>query len=164
MEWTSRAEEAGSAPAPGPSGTLEGFETTVAAFGDVGVDPTSVPSLREEVTADDVEPMAELEPTVTDEASAAEAEAEAEPLVDTDLGLEAAPPAPPARGAPFVPKRPAAPAAPAARSGSSGGRPPLPQFEPRRPEPQQAAPAPPGSPPPRPPNAKPPLSVPPPQL
>src|SRR5260370_15305533 len=149
MEWTSRAEEAGSAPAPGPSGTLEGFETTVAAFGDVGVDPTSVPSLREEVTADDVEPMAELEPTVTDEASAAEAEAEAEPLVDTDLGLDAAPPA---RRAPFVPKRPAPPAAPVApaRSGSSGGPPPPPHVPARRPRAQEGAPRRPERPPPGP--------------
>ncbi|HKB23681.1 MAG TPA: hypothetical protein VKG64_01405, partial [Methylomirabilota bacterium] len=139
IESTSLAEEAESPTAPRPSGTLEGFETTVAAFGDVGVDPTSVPSLREEVTADDVEPMAELEPTVTDEASAAEAEAEAEPLVDTDLGLDAAPPA---RRAPFVPKRPAAPARPGVDEPRPGGgsRPPLPKFEPRRPEPAKVAP------------------------
>jgi tetratricopeptide (TPR) repeat protein len=146
VESTSLADEVESTSAARPSGTLEGFETTVA-FGDVSVDPMSVPSLREEVTADDVEPMAELEPTVTDEASAAEAETETEAFVDTDVGLDAAPPAPPARRAPFAPKRSATPAAPApARPGGdearrgSGGRPPLPKFEPRRPEPQKVAP------------------------
>jgi tetratricopeptide (TPR) repeat protein len=148
IEATSLGEEAASPIAPRSSGTLEGFETTGVEFGDVSLDPTSVPSIREEVTADDVEPIAELEPTVTDEASAAEAEVAPEPLVDTDLGLEAAPPAPraaPARRAPFAPKRSATPAAPVRPGGAeagrgSGGRPPLPKFEPRRPEPQKVAP------------------------
>jgi tetratricopeptide (TPR) repeat protein len=146
VETTSLAEDVDSSPtASGSSGTLEGFETTGVEFGDVSVDATSVPSLREEVTADDVGPMAELEPTVTDEASAAEAAPPPEALLDTDLGLGAAPPA---RRPPFVPKRPAAPVAPAAPARpevdeprrSGGGRSPLPKFEPRRPEPKKVAP------------------------
>jgi tetratricopeptide (TPR) repeat protein len=144
VESTSLAEDVDSPTASRPSGTLEGFETTGVAFEDVSVD-TNVPSIREEVTADDVGPMAELEPTVTEEASTAEADTATEPLLDTDLGLGAAPPA---RRAPFVPKRPAAPAVPAApaRPGvdeprrGSVGRPPLHKFEPRRPEPKKVAP------------------------
>ncbi len=142
VESTSLAEEEESPTAGPPSGTLEGFETTRVEFGDVSLDAASVPSLREDVTADDVGPIAELEPTVTEEASAAEADTAPEPLLDTDLGLGAAPPA---RRAPFAPTRPAAPAAPA-RPGvdeprpGGGSRPPLPKFEPRRPEPAKVAP------------------------
>jgi tetratricopeptide (TPR) repeat protein len=147
VESTSLAEEVESPTVSRPSDTIEGFETTRVEFGDLDLDATSVPSIREEVTADDVGPMAELEPTVTDEASAAEADTASEPLLDSALGLGAAPPA---RRAPFVPKRPAAaaPAAPAAPSRPGGdeprrgsvGRPPLPKFEPRRPEPKKVAP------------------------
>jgi tetratricopeptide (TPR) repeat protein len=152
IESTSLAEEGESPAAARPAGNLDGFETTVA-YGDVSLDPTSVPSIRDEVTADDVAPMAELEPTVTEAASAAEADVAPEPSLDADLGLEAAPPAPPpppARRAPFAATRRVAPAAvpPAAhaRPGvdearhGSGGRPPLPKFEPRRPEPKKVAP------------------------
>ena len=57
-----------------PADTLEGFETTSAEFGEVRVDPADVPSGREEVRVDDVAPLAELEPTVSDDASAAEVE------------------------------------------------------------------------------------------
>ncbi|HZI22224.1 MAG TPA: tetratricopeptide repeat protein, partial [Gemmatimonadales bacterium] len=102
----------------GASGMLEGFETTSASFGDVELDPADVASVRDEVTADDVAPLAELEPTVAEEASAAEVQEELEPLVETDIEIEAPPPpapppppppppAPP-RVSPVVPKRPGA--------------------------------------------------------
>src|SRR5205823_6494179 len=58
-----------------PADTLEGFETTSAEFGDIRVDPADVPSLREDVSVDDVAPMAELEPTVSEDASAADVDA-----------------------------------------------------------------------------------------
>src|ERR1043166_853334 len=97
-----------------PADTLAGFETTSAEFGDVEVDPAEVPSLREDVSVDDVAPIAELaptgrggaraeapsvredvgveavartgelEPTVSEEASAAEVEEELEPLLDVE--------------------------------------------------------------------------------
>src|SRR5213079_688256 len=38
-----------------PADTLEGFETTSAEFGDIRLDPADVPSLREDVSVDDVD-------------------------------------------------------------------------------------------------------------
>jgi tetratricopeptide (TPR) repeat protein len=125
---------------PTGGGTLEGFETTSAEFGDVRLDPGDVTSLREDVTADDVAPLAELEPTVPADAGPAGgepgAELEFEPLLDDEIEIEApgAPPAPvspaaaprarftfpkvaPAKApaprvAPVVPTRPTAPGRP----------------------------------------------------
>src|SRR5229473_2284351 len=50
-------------------GTLEGFETTSAEFGDIELDAPEVPSLRDEVSPDDIPPPAEFEPTIGEEAS-----------------------------------------------------------------------------------------------
>src|SRR5256886_5231578 len=72
-----------------PSATLEGFATTSAEFGDVRVEPADVPSLREGLSVDDVAPMAELEPTEGDDASAAGVEGELEPLLDVVIELPA---------------------------------------------------------------------------
>jgi tetratricopeptide (TPR) repeat protein len=118
IETTSLAE--GLEPG-GAGGALEGFESTSAAFGEVPIDPGQVGSLRDEVTADDVPPMAELEPTVPDDATGGgDAGLELEPLLDDEIEIEppAAPAAPPAkprvtfgRGAP-KPPFPAAPKAP----------------------------------------------------
>src|SRR2546425_527284 len=53
-------------------GTLEGFETTSAEFGDIELDAPEVPSLRDEVSPDDIPPPAEFEPTMAEEASSSE--------------------------------------------------------------------------------------------
>jgi tetratricopeptide (TPR) repeat protein len=102
----------------GATGMLDGFETTSAEFGDVRLDPGDVTSLREEESAADVAPLAELEPTVPEDAEP-EPDLELEPLDDQVLEIEpppraAAPPAPPAAprvGSPKVGSpKPAAPA------------------------------------------------------
>src|SRR3989449_6637047 len=79
--------------AEGPSAAvmLEGLETTHSEYAGLTEDALSTPSLREEVTADDVAPMEELEPTVPAEAE------ELEPLLDADLEIEPPTPAPPSR-------------------------------------------------------------------
>ena len=133
-----------------PSDTLEGFETTSAEFGDVRVDPADVPSLREEVRVDDVAPMAELEPTVSDDASAAEVEEELEPLLDVEIELpEPTVPKATPRVSPVTPKRPGAPAAapaPAPRPAVgppprvTGPKQPAPKFAPPRAEPAKVKP------------------------
>src|SRR5437660_1785499 len=133
-----------------PSDTLEGFETTSAEFGDVRVDPADVPSLREDVRVDDVAPMAALEPTVSDEASAAEVEEELEPLLDVEIELpEPAVPKATPRVSPVTPKRPGAPAAapaPAPRPAVgppprvTGPKQPAPKFAPPRAEPAKVKP------------------------
>src|SRR3989442_9021932 len=67
---------------------LEGFETTSADFGEVRLEAPEMESLREEVKADDVRPMAELEPTVPSEAEAAAPDLDLEPLLDTEIEIE----------------------------------------------------------------------------
>ncbi|HEX4633383.1 MAG TPA: tetratricopeptide repeat protein [Gemmatimonadales bacterium] len=64
----------------GSGSLLEGLESTSADFGSVRESATNIESVREEIVADDVQPMAELEPT-----------AEEEPVVEL-------PPAVPPRG------------------------------------------------------------------
>src|SRR6266702_2378129 len=145
---------------------LEGFETTSADFGEVQLGVGDVGSLREEVTADDVPPMMDLEPTVPTDAELTETDAELEPLLDDEIEIEAPAAALPAKGpAPprvppaVVPRRPGAPAAPPARvtvpkmpklqppappgggGGGGGGTPKVKPVVPRRPE------GPPGGPP-----------------
>ena len=154
-----------------PSDTLEGFETTSAEFGDVRVDPADVPSLREDVSVDDVAPMAELEPTVSDEASAAEMEEELEPLLDVEIELpEPAVPKATPRVSPVTPKRPGAPAAPPAPAPRpavgppprvTGPKQPAPKFEPPRAEPAKVKPVVPKRPPAPPPGRKTLVEVPP---
>ncbi|HTD71347.1 MAG TPA: tetratricopeptide repeat protein, partial [Gemmatimonadales bacterium] len=87
-------------------GTLEGFETTSAEFGDIELDAPEVPSLRDEVSPDDIPPPAEFEPTMAEEASSSESAVELEPLLETEIEIEApvAKALPPV--APVVPKRP----------------------------------------------------------
>ena len=154
-----------------PSDTLEGFETTSAEFGDVRVDPADVPSLREDVSVDDVAPMAELEPTVSDEASTAEVEEELEPLLDVEIELpEPTVPKATPRVSPVTPKRPGAPAAapaPAPRPAVgppprvTGPKQPAPKFEPPRAEPAKVKPVVPKRPPAPPPGRKTVVEVPP---
>jgi tetratricopeptide (TPR) repeat protein len=113
-------------------GTLEGFETTSAEFGDIELDAPEVPSLRDEVSPDDIPPPAEFEPTIAEEESSPEPAVELEPLLETEIEIEApvAPVAPkrpgvgapprfggkspkapePPKVKPVVPKRPAPPA------------------------------------------------------
>src|SRR5712671_3480459 len=93
-------------------GTLEGFETTGAEFGDIKLDAPEVPSLQDEVAPDDIPPPAEFEPTVAEVESTPGPAAELEPLLETEIEIEApvAKAAPPA--APVAPKRPAVGAPP----------------------------------------------------
>ena len=118
IESTSLADEAVSAT---DGSMIEGLERTVD-FGEVQNTGPAAPSLRDEVSGDDVEPLADLQPT------AAGGAGELEPLVDSELEIEA-PPRPPSKlrmttpkgaspqsrppgVAPVVPRRPGAPHAP----------------------------------------------------
>src|SRR6266480_327327 len=126
-----------------PADTLEGFETTSAEFGDIRVDPADVPSLREDVSVDDVAPMAELEPTVSEDASAADVDEELEPLLDVEIESPA-PPLP--KVTPTRPGAPMAPPAPASRPAvgppprAPGPKAPAPKFSPPRAEPPKVKP------------------------
>src|SRR5204863_348131 len=93
-------------------GTLEGFETTSAEFGDIDLDAADVPSLRDEVAPEDIPPPAEFEPTVPEEASASDSAVELQPLLETEIEIEAPKAKAPPRVAPVVPKRPAVGAPP----------------------------------------------------
>jgi tetratricopeptide (TPR) repeat protein len=86
--------------------TLEGFETTSAEFGDIELDEPEVPSLRDEVSPEDIPPPAEFEPTIAEEASSAEPAVELEPLLETEIEIEAPVAKAPPPVAPVVPKRP----------------------------------------------------------
>ncbi len=146
-----------------PADTLEGFETTSAEFGDIRIDPADVPSLREDVSVDDVAPMAELEPTVSEDASAADVDEELEPLLDVEIES----PAPPLPK--VTPTRPGAPAPPAPASRPAVGPPPrapgpkgpAPKFSPPRAEPPKVKPVVPKRPPAAPPDRKTLVEVPP---
>jgi tetratricopeptide (TPR) repeat protein len=85
---------------------LEGFETTVAEFGDIQLDAQDAPSLRDEVSPEDIPPPAEFEPTMAEAESAPESVVELEPLLDTDIEIEAPKASAPPPVAPVVPKRP----------------------------------------------------------
>ena len=87
-------------------GTLEGFETTSAEFGDIELDVPEVPSLRDEVSPDDIPPPAEFEPTMAEEPSSSESALELEPLLETEIEIEAPVAKAPPPVAPIVPKRP----------------------------------------------------------
>ena len=170
IESTSLVEEVESTAA---GGILEGFETTSTEFGDVRLDAGDVPSLRDEVTADDVAPLAELEPTVTGDVDSVDGEIELEPLLESELEIEpptaapkAVPPkAPPGRVAPVVPKRPAAPMpAKGTPLRVTVPKPPAPRLEPPRAEPARVKPVVPrrpAPPPPAPPKRKTVVEVPP---
>jgi len=111
-------------------GTLEGFETTGAEFGDIKLDAPEVPSLQDEVSPDDIPPPAEFEPTVAELESASEPAAELEPLLETEIEIEApvAKAAPPA--APVAPKRPAVGAPPRFGGGAAPKAPEPPKVKP----------------------------------
>src|SRR5881628_2897004 len=111
-------------------GTLEGFETTGAEFGDIKLDATELPSLQDEVSPDDIPPPAEFEPTVAEVESASEPAAELEPLLETEIEIEApvAKAAPPA--APVAPKRPAVGASPRFGGGAVPKAPEPPKVKP----------------------------------
>src|SRR6266704_2297793 len=142
---------------------LEGFETTSADFGEVRLEAPEMESLLEGVKADDVRPMAELEPTVPSEAETAASELDLEPLLDTEIEIEqpGAPPAarppasppratfprvapPPSKGGGVAPKRPAA--APSPKAPAPRFQPPVPAAPkvkpvvPKRPPPSPLAP------------------------
>jgi len=120
---------------------LEGLETTSAEFGQVDLDGGEVPSLRDEVTPEPVQPMAQLEPTVPPGADETELEVELEPMLEHEIEIEPPPPpkaAPPnvAPVPPTPPRRPGVGAPP--RVGSP--KPPGPALHPRAPEPPKVKP------------------------
>jgi tetratricopeptide (TPR) repeat protein len=83
-------------------GLLEGLETTSSDFGQVRASSPRTPSIREELNPADLElePMSELEPTVSQEADEAEPDGleDAELVLEGDVDLEPEPPrAPPPR-------------------------------------------------------------------
>lgn len=100
IESTSLADEGISA---GSGSLLEGLESTSADFGSVRDSATNIESVREEIVADDVEPMAELEPTVEEEVppppargtrgrqAVVELSLDEEPLVEAEPVIEAEP-------------------------------------------------------------------------
>ncbi len=136
----------------GATGMLDGFETTSADFGDVRLEAGDVTSLREEESAPDVGPLAELEPTVPSDA-VDEPDTDLEPLDDHELEIEpprraAAAPPPAATPRVAVPKvgAPKPPAPAASAPGRPGvGAPPrvtLPKVGPKLGAGAAAAPAP----------------------
>ncbi len=109
IETTNLAEEEEEAVEPG--GMLEGLEITSSDFGQVRATTPRTPSIREELNPADLElePLAELEPTVSADADEAEADGleEAELVLEGDVELEPEPPrAQPPRPQPPAPKAP----------------------------------------------------------
>ena len=144
IESTSLADEVEVPGGEGNGGAalLEGFEGTSAEFGQVELDGAGdVPSLRDEVTPEPVQPMAQLEPTVPPGADETELEVELEPMLEHEIEIEPPPPpkaAPPnvAPVPPTPPRRPGVGAPP--RVGSP--KPPGPALHPRAPEPPKVKP------------------------
>src|SRR5436190_2208300 len=100
-------------------GMLEGFETTSAEFGEIQLDAQPAPSLQDDVSPDDIPPPAEFEPTVAEEESTPDAAIELEPLLETEIEIEA----------PVVPKRPGI-GAPPRFGGASPKAPESPKVKP----------------------------------
>src|SRR5436190_13806032 len=98
---------------------LDGLETTSAQFGDIDLGSSEVSSIREDVlSGDDVEPLAELEPTVEEEEQEEEEDFTPPPRKSAPAPPPKAPPRftpkapPPApKVKPVVPNRPSAPQA-----------------------------------------------------
>jgi tetratricopeptide (TPR) repeat protein len=155
IETTSLVEEESPA---AEGGVIDGLERTMD-FGEMQDTGPAVPSLRDEVSADDVETLAGLEPTAAAEDEEVEHNietvADLEPLVESELEIELPPPPPKAsrpgrpvtpasqptaRVAPVVPRRPGAPAAPVgtSKASSAEGEPVMP----RRPTPPAPVPSP----------------------
>src|SRR5437660_3105254 len=103
-------------------GMLEGFETTSAEFGEIQLDAPPAPALQDEVAPDDIPPPAEFEPTMAEEESAPDAAIELEPLLETEIEIEAS-------VAPVVPKRPGV-GAPPRFGGASPKAPESPKVKP----------------------------------
>src|SRR5881628_594331 len=103
-------------------GMLEGFETTSAEFGEIQLDAPPAPALQDEVSPDDIPPPAEFEPTMAEEESAPDAAIELEPLLETEIEIEAP-------VAPVVPKRPGV-GAPPRFGGASPKAPESPKVKP----------------------------------
>src|SRR5213083_149661 len=103
-------------------GMLEGFETTGAEFGEIQLDAQPAPALQDEVSPDDIPPPAEFEPTMAEEESAPDAAIELEPLLETEIEIEAP-------VAPVVPKRPGV-GAPPRFGGASPKAPESPKVKP----------------------------------
>ena len=101
-------------------GMLEGFETTAAEFGEIQLDAPPAPALQDEVSPDDIPPPAEFEPTVAEEESSPDAAIELEPLLETEIEIEAPP---------VVPKRPGV-GAPPRFGGASPKAPESPKVKP----------------------------------
>ena len=92
---------------PGTAGgMLEGFETTSAEFGEIQLDAPPAPSLQDEVAPDDIPPPAEFEPTVAEEENSPDTAVELEPLLETEIEIEAPVAKAPPPVTPVVPKRP----------------------------------------------------------
>ena len=111
-------------------GTLEGFETTSAEFGDIELDAPEVPSLRDEVSPEEIPPPAEFEPTVAEAESSPEPATELEPLLETEIEIEAPVAKAPPPVAPVVPKRPGVSAPPRFGGGTSPKAPEPPKVRP----------------------------------
>src|SRR6266550_5364749 len=131
IETTSLAEDD---TAPVADGMVEGFERTVD-FGETQSVAPEAPSLREELSTDDIEAMVDLEPTM--EVSDIEP-IEVEPVEEVEEVEE--PPPPPPRPRVAVPKVPP-PQAPAPRPGVPRVAPVVPR-RPGAPAPRVTAPAP----------------------
>src|SRR6266480_4230990 len=101
-------------------GMLEGFETTGAEFGEIQLDAPPAPALQDEVSPDDIPPPAEFEPTVAAEESSPDAAIELEPLLETEIEIDAPP---------VVPKRPGV-GAPPRFGGASPKAPESPKVKP----------------------------------
>jgi len=136
-------------------GLLEGLETTSSDFGQVRASSPRTPSIREELNPADLElePMSELEPTVSQEADEAEPDGleEAELVLEGDVDLEPEPPRAPPRAPPPPPRaQPPAPKAPPKLTPlkTPTAKPPEPAkvkpVVPKRPSAPTAAPQPPG--------------------
>jgi tetratricopeptide (TPR) repeat protein len=111
IETTNLAEddEAEAADSTEAGGMLEGLETTSSDFSQVRASSPRAPSIREELDPAELElePLSELEPTVSAEADEAEADEldNAELVLEGDVDLAPAPP-PPARRTPAPPPPP----------------------------------------------------------
>src|SRR6266702_4746368 len=110
-------------------GMLEGFETTSAEFGEIQLDAQPASSLPDEVSPDDIPPPAEFEPTVAEEESTPDAAIELEPLLETEIEIEAPVAKAPPPLAPVVPKRPGV-GAPPRFGGASPKAPESPKVKP----------------------------------
>jgi len=131
---------------------LEGLETTSSDFGQVRASAPRAPSIREELNPADLElePLSELEPTVSPEADEAEADGldEAELVLEGDVDLELEPPRAPPPPPRVQPSRAPPPKAPPklAPLKMPGAKPPeAPKVKPVVPKrPSAATTAPPG--------------------